>query len=195
LKRSDEDAAEMLEANADLVKRKDDEAKNLYYNFRKQTYQRATKQKLEELQREYSEGGYFDINAEKENIVANEYRENPYPEFMSCIGHAFSLHYLGTENKFQIVKYFYPSASKYGRQNSNSNSDKKNEVRNYQFNMPLKAIPSLILSLENLMAFVKDKLILEGQKPDLLNCVPKTEPEFVDDDIKKFTPDHTRSYN
>ena len=129
--------------------------------FRKRKYQDEVKTKLEKLNADVSQGLVFDPNLERTLIYEQAQNRNPTPELLWTVGHVTNLSYKGKGDEFELGKYFY-------RKKDGNVPLVKPKCDYFKQNFELKAIPALILALEELYSIALDRLEQEGKPRDLL---------------------------
>jgi len=179
LVRSDSDMRDWLDANEEVSSTMDQEGEDLWFGWRKTNFCREVERKFNDLKADFANGLITDAKEDRDFIVNQHYKDNPYPAFLSHLGHMSFLRYKGVGSEFQVSKIYYRREGKGYASHP--------ELFNSSFD--IKMLPSLIFNLEKLYQSILKKLASEGKPADIYNEVPEKWPEFKHDDLREHAPD------
>ena len=171
-----------MEANQELLAKRKQKGHLKWRDFRKVKFVRETRKELNELRQDLLSSNVALSAARdiRDDIIESAYSQNPYPEYCSDIGHGYLCTYEGVKDMFKLTKLYYKRQEN-GKRLTNA------LLEAWDFTVEIRAIPSMILALEELYAFIIEKLKKEGKSIDLRKAPMEPAP-FMHDDVKTFAP-------
>ena len=152
-----------------------------WHVFRNSAFYKTYPAKKEDLDKRISSGAVFRPKQEHKELFQKYKSMNPIPSLGMSIGHSYIVQYPGKGKSFTIGKFWR-------KRSLDKNADKQ-PADCFSQSLPIKAIPSLVLSLSALYHHLLDKLEHEGKEKNLNTEHPQvhilSRPDTLGDEFLK----------